>query len=142
MSCHRRHSHVVCSIFALLSAVSCGDAWTTDKFHWNFDGHPAVKPGDIRSNIGNQWQHVKSTVIQSAFVASLLGGAFFLPLGPAGAALGGDPVTVLDLVRPRNINPKSSSAGTDRTRVQPREVHRRCRFSLKRRVGRAQYCRV
>ena len=92
--CHRRHGHVVCSIFALLSAVSCGDAWSTDKFRSNFDGHPAVKPGDIRSNIGNQWQHVKSTVIQSAFVASLLGGAFFLPVGPAGA-LGSDPVTDL-----------------------------------------------
>ena len=95
MSCHRRHSHVVCSIFALLSAVSCGDAWTTDKFRSNFDGHPAVKPGDIRSIIGNQWQHVKSTVIRSAFVASLLGGTLFLPVGSAGAALGGDPVTDL-----------------------------------------------
>lgn len=95
MRCHRRHNHVVCCIFALLSAINYGAAWTTDKVRSTFDGHPAVKPGDIRSNTGNLWQHAKSTVLQSAFVASLLGGTLFLSIGPAGAALGGDPVADL-----------------------------------------------
>ena len=96
MSCRRRHhSHVVCSILALLSAISCGDAWTTYKVSSTVNGHPAVKPGDGRSNAGKLWRHVKSTVLQRAFVASLLGGTVFLPVGPADAALGGDPVTDL-----------------------------------------------
>lgn len=93
--CRRRRSHVVCNIFALLSAISCGDAWTTEKVRSTFDCHHTVKPGDIRSNTGNLWQHVKSTVIQSAFVASLLGGTVFLPVRPADAALEGDPVADL-----------------------------------------------
>lgn len=92
--CHRRH-HIVCCIFVLLSAITRSGAWTTDKIRSTLVDHSAAKSVDIDilSN-NNLWQHVKATITQSAFAASLLGGTLFFPVGPA-MALGGDPVADL-----------------------------------------------
>ena len=87
MRFHRRRRRCFHDIFALLSVISCVDAW----FPMSTGCGPAVvKP----NNIKNLWLHVKSNVIQSAFVVSLVGGTLYLPVGPA-VALGGDPVADL-----------------------------------------------
>ena len=72
MRCQHCRRLVQC-LFALLAVASCGNAWSPIS-------------GDQGSFAGtkNLWsQDVKLSIIHSAFVASVLGGTLFLPLGPA-----------------------------------------------------------
>jgi hypothetical protein len=73
MSYHHYRRRLVQCLFTLLAAASCGNAWSPIS-------------GDQGSFAGtkNLWsQDVKLSIIHSAFVASVLGGTLFLPLGPA-----------------------------------------------------------
>ena len=72
MRCQLCRRLVQC-LFALLSAASCGNAWSPIS-------------GDQGSFAGTKnlrSQDVKLSIVHSAFVASVLGGTLFLPLGPA-----------------------------------------------------------
>ena len=74
MRCHHCRRRLVQCLFALLAAASCGNAWSPIS-------------GDQGSFAGTKnlrrSQDVKLSIIHSAFVASVLGGTLFLPLGPA-----------------------------------------------------------
>lgn len=72
MRCQHCRRLVQCLI-ALLSAASCGNAWSP----LSGDQGSFAGTKNLRS------QDVKLSIIHSAFVASVLGGTLFLPLGPA-----------------------------------------------------------
>mmetsp|Transcript_18821 Transcript_18821/g.54235 ORF Transcript_18821/g.54235 Transcript_18821/m.54235 type:complete len:254 (+) Transcript_18821:25-786(+) len=83
MRCRHARFSVVHCVFAFLAAASSGDAWS-----------PISADQGSVARTKSMWQDVKSSIIHSAFVASLLGGTLFLPLGPA-IAVGDDPAADL-----------------------------------------------
>lgn len=73
MRCHHCRRLVQC-LFTLVAAASCGNAWSPIS----------GDQGSAGAGTKNLWsQDVKLSIIHSAFVASVLGGTLFLPLGPA-----------------------------------------------------------